>query len=60
MSANTNAVTEKRIKVLNDFYDIKGDGIAHAKIGQLRSSAKFRDSVNRLVEANLLGKKDKR
>ncbi|AOS96134.1 hypothetical protein AUP74_00665 [Microbulbifer aggregans] len=59
MSAQTNTITDRRIKVLNDFYEIKGDGIAHARIDQLKSSKEFRASVNNLASANLIGKPKK-
>ena len=44
---------EMRVETLHRFYDIKGDGVAHAKIGAITSSSDFRKSVNKLSSADL-------
>ncbi|MFS1526383.1 hypothetical protein ACL7TT_20240 [Microbulbifer sp. 2304DJ12-6] len=60
MNTNQNAeekmITKKRMEVLGAYYDVRGDGIAHAKIKQLASSQDFRASVEQLANAQLTHK----
>lgn len=42
-----------RINKLASLYDIKGDGVAQARIESLTASANFQASVKKLSDANL-------
>lgn len=43
----------KRVSKLARLYDIKGDGVAQARIESLTSSDSFKASVKKLSDANL-------
>lgn len=44
---------ERRFQRLNQFYSIKGNGVARARIDAIAASPEFKVSVNKLSAANL-------